>query len=92
SLEELQEAGIYPAVAEQPDDVDEALRNTERIDQLNKAISEMKREDQLLVFLRFEHGMSANEIAGVMHYDSHKYVYTRLRTVIARLRRQISEA
>ena len=92
SLEELHDAGINPAVADQPDDVDEALRNTERIDRLNKAISEMEKEDQLLVLLRFEHGMSANEIAGVMHYDSHKYVYTRLRTLISRLRRQLSDA
>lgn len=87
SLDELAESGVHPAAVDPSVDIDEALRQTERIDRLNDALHQLDSEDQLLVLLRFEHGMTAPQIAEVMHYDNHKYVYTRLRTVISRLRR-----
>lgn len=62
----------------------------ERLVELNKAIVELDAEDQLLVLLRFEHGMRAIQIAKVMQYENHKYVYTRLRTIINRLRRELA--
>lgn len=61
----------------------------EQAAQLNTAIKELDTEDQLLVLLRFEHGMRAIQIAKVMQFENHKYVYTRLRTIINRLRRQV---
>lgn len=91
SIEELKEAGIVPAFTEPSMDVDEALRNRERIERLNEALRELDGEDRLLVLLRYEHGMTAPQIAEVMGYDKHKYVYTRLRTVVSRLRRSLCE-
>ena len=61
-------------------------------DRLNDALEVLDPEDQLLVLLRFEHGMKASEIADAMAIDDHKYVYTRLRTVTNRLRRTMESA
>lgn len=91
SIEELREAGVFPAATNPSDDVDAALRNRERIKRLNIAIDELDSEDRLLILLRFEHGMTAPQIADVMKYENHKCVYTRLRTVVARLRRLLGE-
>lgn len=90
SLEELQEAGINVATTDPADHLDEALRSRERIDDLNRAMEQLGSEDRLLILLRYEHGMKAPQIADVMQYDNHKYVYTRLRTVISRLRREMA--
>lgn len=87
SIDEMAENGFHPAATDGTGDVDEAFRHREQIDRLNGALGQLDREDQLLVLLRFEHGMTAPQIAEVLHYESHKYVYTRLRTVISRLRR-----
>ena len=62
------------------------MEETDRVGMLNKAIQDLDPEDQLLVLLRFEHGMRAQQIAKVMQFENHKYVYTRLRTIINRLR------
>ncbi len=87
SIDELAENGFHPSVADGEGDIDQAFRHREQIDRLNDAIGQLEQEDQLLLLLRFEQGMTAPQIADVMRYDNHKYVYTRLRTVIARLRR-----
>lgn len=91
SIEELRDVGVYPAVTEPSHNVDEALRNRERIDDLNEALEELESEDRLLILLRYEHGLTAPQIAGIMQYDNHKYVYTRLRTLVSRLRRSLAE-
>ncbi len=91
SIEELREAGIFTAVHEPTDDVGEALRNRERVERLNWSLGQLDSEDRLLILLRYEHGMTASQIADVMQYDNHKYVYTRVRTVVARLRRSLGE-
>lgn len=92
SIEELQEAGINVADIDSPDNLDEALRCRARIDDLNRAMEQLESEDQLLILLRYEHGMKAPQIADVMQHESPKYVYTRLRTVISRLRREMVES
>jgi DNA-directed RNA polymerase specialized sigma24 family protein len=92
SIDELHDDyGYQPISDDSPADVDEALRNRETIKRLNEALATLGGEDQLLVLLRFEHGMTAGQIAEVMHFENHKYVYTRLRTVMGRLRRQMAE-
>jgi DNA-directed RNA polymerase specialized sigma24 family protein len=90
SIDELSEAGILLPDPDAFDDLDEALRQKDQITRLNQALEQLESEDQLLVQLRFEHGMTAIQIAKVMQYESHKYVYTRLRTVVNRLRRLMS--
>lgn len=92
SLEELQEAGVNVASTDTSDHLDEALSSRDRIADLNRAMEQLGSEDQLLILLRYEHGMKAPQIAEVMQYESHKYVYTRLRTVISRLRREIADS
>ena len=90
SIDELREVGLYPAVARSAEEIDEALRHEEVVKRLNKALEQLSTEDQLLVMLCYEQGMSARQIAKVMDYENHKYVYTRLRTVISQLRRLLS--
>jgi len=65
------------------------FQDNKRVTQLSKAVESLDPDDQLLVLLRFEHGMRAHEIAKVMQFENHRYVYTRLRTVINRLRRDV---
>lgn len=87
SVEEMQEYGHelgvpprhHPAAAD------------ERLGELQAAIKQLPPDDQLLVLLRFEHGMTAVQIAKALDFDNHKQVYTRLRTVLNRLRRQFDE-
>lgn len=87
SIEELREVGIQPRSDDRPDDLIEALFHQDRIDRLNDALARLDPEDQMLVLLRYEHGRTAPQIARIMGYDNHKHVYTRLRTVVHRLRR-----
>ncbi len=91
SIEELREAGTVPAVIEPSGVVDDVMPNGERIARLNRSLQALDGEDRLLVLLRYEHGMTAPQIADVMGYDRHKYVYTRLRTIVAQLRRSMGE-
>ena len=88
SLDDFSEMGIAPAGSHPPPD-QIGTAEGDRVGVLNKAIEDLDPEDQLLVLLRFEHGMRAQQIARVMHFDNHKYVYTRLRTIINRLRRDM---
>lgn len=90
SLDDLTEMGLAPATSiPSPDQA--ATGETDRASMLNEAIQDLDPEDQLLILLRFEHGMRAQQIAKVMQFDNHKYVYTRLRTIINRLRRDLYE-
>jgi DNA-directed RNA polymerase specialized sigma24 family protein len=91
SFEDLAAAGIQPVdkstlLEAQGDGVDE-----DNIAQLQKAISYLDAEDQLLIQLRYEEGMRASQIAKVMKFDNQKYVYTRLRTIVNRLRRHMDD-
>ena len=87
SLDELGETGFQPTDPEGLADFDESLYRQERVERLNDAFHQLEAEDQLLILLRFEQNRTAPQIANIMNYDNHKYVYTRLRTVIGRLRR-----
>ncbi len=89
SIEDLREMGFQPSSGEGYDHLDRALSNRDQVSQLNEALEQLDQEDQLLVLLRYEHGMKAQQIAQVMRYENHKYVYTRLRTIVNRLRRQM---
>lgn len=91
SIDEMSEYGFEPS-GEDPAADDALERDRHLVDRLNAALETLDREDQLLVMLRYEQGMNAQDIAGVMHYESHKYVYTRLRTITNRLRRYMEAA
>jgi len=89
SFEDLAAAGIQPVdkttlLEFQGDGVDE-----ENLVNLQNAISHLDAQDQLLIQLRFDEGMRAAEIAKVMSFENQKYVYTRLRTIVNRLRRHM---
>ncbi len=88
SIDELKEVGFQLESKTTSGGDGLSLDETERqYLMLSEAISELQPEDQLLVLLRFEQGMKAHQIAQVMQYENHKYVYTRLRTIVNRLRR-----
>lgn len=90
SLDDLTEMGLAPATSiPAPDQVSGGEKD--RAFLLNNAIEDLDPEDQLLILLRFQHGMRAQQIAKVMQFENHKYVYTRLRTIISRLRRDLEE-
>jgi len=90
SIEDLQEVGVQPAAMQVHPEMEHPL-NHDLIQRVNLALGELDPEDQLLVLLRFEHGMKATQIAQVMRFENHKYVYTRLRTIVNRLRRQLTD-
>ena len=89
SIEDLREAGFQPSSGASGSD-DAGMGGKELLAELNAAISQLDEEDQLLLLLRYEHGMRAQQIARVMRYENHKYVYTRLRTIVNRLRREMT--
>jgi len=90
SLDDLTEMGLAPATSTPaPDQF--GVAESDRVSLLNNAIQDLDPEDQLLVLLRFEHGMRAQQISKIMQFENHKYVYTRLRTIINRLRRDLYE-
>ncbi len=88
SIEALrEEQGYQPAASPAAaSSYGEALEFQERVHQLTEALHHLSPNDRLLILLRFEHGMTAPQIAEIMHYDNHRQVYTRLRTVFNKLR------
>ena len=89
SLDTLIDDGLDRA-GDPADALDEALAAQDTVDVLGAALAALDPEDRLLVQLRFEQDLTAVEIANVLHYDHFKHVYTRLRTVLGRLRRTLS--
>ena len=89
SIDDSASEGSFPIVDTLSFDLGKTDDSEDQVSQLNQAIEELDAEDQLLVLLRFEHGMRAAQIATIMQFENHKYVYTRLRTIINRLRRQV---
>ena len=87
SIDEMQESGYQLSVEDDFDSFDENIRKRELVERLNEALKQLDTDDQLLLLLRFEHNRSAPQIAKIMGFDNHKYVYTRLRTIAKRLRR-----
>ena len=89
SLDEMQEKGFQLSIKDDFDAFDETMHHRARVEQLNAALQDLDANDQLLLLLRFEHNRSAPQIAKIMGFDNHKYVYTRLRTIIGRLRKSM---
>ncbi len=90
SVDELIDLGLDP-VADEEADFEEVTSERAQRKQLTAAFDEMEDEDKLLIQLRFEQNLTAVQIADVMGYDNYKQVYTRLRTVIDRMRRVIEK-
>lgn len=87
SIEDMRESGFQPSVEIDFDAFDEAEQQRVQVEKLGEAIEKLDPEDRLLLLLRFEHNQSAPQIAKIMHFNSHKHVYTRIRTIANRLRR-----
>lgn len=87
SVDELAENGFE--LSSRPEAHGDATQDRALMRRLNEALETLSGEDQLLVMLRYEQEMTAVQIAKVLHYDCHKYVYTRLRTITGQLRRHM---
>ncbi len=87
SLEDLEAVGFQTVDSDTWLSTLDTPSDSELVALLNSAMGTLDPEDQLLILLRFEHGMKASEIADAMGFENHKYVYTRLRTIVNRLRR-----
>ncbi len=92
SIDEMAEDGFETMDLEDADAFEPGLPDGDALETLNSALETLAEEDRLLVLLRFEQDMTAVQIADAMRYDSHKYVYTRLRTIFNRLRRTLKAA
>ena len=89
SIDDSDKEGAFPIIETLSYKEEESEGTDEKYSQVSEAIKDLDAEDQLLVLLRFEHGMRAIQIAKIMQFENHKYVYTRLRTIINRLRRDV---
>lgn len=90
SIDDLGESGFQPAAPDEFVAMDEAAREREQLACLSAALKSLGPDDRLMVMLRFEQDMTASQIADVMRIESHKHVYTRLRTIMGRLRRNLN--
>lgn len=67
------------------------LRNQECQEALAEVLEQLDPRDQLLLALRFENGLSARQIAGIMHWPSTFHVYRRLNKLLPDLRSRLRE-
>lgn len=81
-----EETGYQPTAHSEFGSFEEALDQQERVEMLNTSLEQLAPNDRLLILLRFEHGLTAPQIAGILGYENHRQVYTRLRTVFNQLR------
>ncbi len=65
------------------------LRNQEREQALAEVLDQLEPSDQLLLALRFENGLSARQIAGIMHWPGTFHVYRRLNKLLPDLRSRL---
>ncbi len=63
----------------------------ERGQALAEVLEQLEPRDQLLLALRFENGLSARHIAGIMHWPSTFHVYRRLNKLLPELRARLQE-
>jgi RNA polymerase sigma factor (sigma-70 family) len=88
--------GIDDALAQIVDsrneDPEECMRQEQLRCALDRVVSALPPEDQLLLKLRFSDGLSANQIATVLKFPTPFHVYRRLKTVCADLRRNLVAA
>lgn len=71
------------------DDPEECVRSQQLRSALDRVVSALPPEDQLLLKLRFYDALSANQIATVLRLPTPFHVYRRLKTVCAELRRNL---
>ncbi len=89
SLDALIERGL-----DQPDsaaDLDDAISGASSLARLNAILATFTTDDRLIVSLRFEQELTVPEIADLVGAESPARIYTRLRTLLARLRRALGE-
>ena len=67
------------------------LRNQERQQALAEVLDQLEPRDRLLLALRFENGLSARQIAGIMHWPSAFHVYRRLNKLLPDLRSRLRD-
>lgn len=68
-------------------DPERELREAELYSALNEALGQLEARDRLLFKLRFEHDLSAKEIARLMAFPSAFHVYRRLKSRLETLRK-----
>jgi RNA polymerase sigma factor (sigma-70 family) len=83
-VEEFSEA-LDPGTPEK-DGPDERLRARELLDALDAVLATLAPADQLLLRLRFDDGLSAQQIARTLHYPTPFHVYRRINALLAELR------
>ena len=67
------------------------LRNQECQQALTEVLEQLEPRDQLLLALRFQSGLSARRIAGIMHWPNTFHVYRRLKKLLPELRSRLRE-
>ena len=83
-VDELTEA--VDAGTPEKDGPDEHLRAHELLDALHAALATLSPADQVLLRLRFDDGLSAQQIARTLHYPTPFHVYRRINVLLAQLR------
>jgi DNA-directed RNA polymerase specialized sigma24 family protein len=68
------------------DGPDERLCARELLDALDAVLATLAPADQLLLRLRFDDGLSAQQIARTLHYPTPFHVYRRINALLAELR------
>lgn len=69
-----------------PGSAADQVERTELSSELRKLVVSLDPSDRLLLTLRFDDGLSAAEIAGILRYPSQFHVYRRINSVLADLR------
>ncbi len=69
---------------------DDLLDRSERLEALTQAVQELPSMDRLLLTLRFDDGLQAEQIARTMHFPTRFHVYRRLDRVLTQLRTQLN--
>ena len=83
-VEEFTEA-LDPGTSEK-DGPDEVLRAHELLNALDAVLATLSPADQVLLRLRFDDGLSAQQIARTLHYPTPFHVYRRINALLAQLR------
>jgi RNA polymerase sigma factor (sigma-70 family) len=83
-IEELNDA--VDAGTREAADPDEQLRALELHDALEAALATLPPSDQVLLRLRFDDELSAQQIARTLHYPTPFHVYRRINALLAQLR------
>ncbi len=80
------------AAPDESADPDAELRRADLLTSLEHALSTLAPHDRLLVALRFHDGVTAKEIAKLLHYPSAFNVYRKINSVLAELRQRLERA